>query len=1073
MLRSIFETCIPRAEIQTGELTETIFAAKIRPVVEGEAPAVYQDATLFFANTFPTDGIKTLIREVFGRLTGNEEGSSVIRLETSFGGGKTHDAIALWHICQQGRNIPELDRFTDINIIPDYATQVAAIDGRDLDPVNGVYHEDTGITTYTLWGEIAYQIGGVRGYDLLKGSDESGISPGTSVLERLTENHPTVIILDEIARYLRSAKARAVGNSDLAGQVVSFLFSLMDLAAASNKIIFVYSLASASDTFSEETSDLNELIRASARQERVLSPSTDIEIYNIVKQRVFESVSIDAAKEAANAYLNCYRGARINLPDGCKEASYAEAVENSYPFHPELFRLLTQKIASIPEFQRTRGALRLFALVVQHLWQDTAQWVPLIHTHHLPVGLNPKVTNELTSRLQRPLMRNPVQADIYNPSGRQAYAQSQDEQWRIADKPPFSSWVARTIFLHSLTQGISSGIRRAELNLSLLTPDVEISFVEEALNRLGDVAWYLEIDPVTTIARFKEEPSINKIITEEKEQIGKMEAKEHLRSRRDSIFASKQFKLIAAPDSPSEVDDVADAIALCLIDFDEATVTSSQDTPPSLVENIFNKTGESGSFRTYRNRLLFLVANKQQLEHAINTTREHIAVKNILNSPNRLDDISESQQKQLKQKNGELDLNVRVALTNTYRHLFYPTKDDVKAPQGLMHYTLPANDSSTVKGKSNQQEVILKALRDCGKVRAESENDAKPFAPAYILQKVWLKGIDHWSTKNLKEQFAKNIALNLPIEAEIPKLRTTIRRGITEGQWDLKVGEKVYIKTSESPVTPPETIEFSDRMVLYRRGILEPPQPKEIDFSVQLMSASSPQKPVRARWKAKGALKVSLYQNKQLISAEFRPSDEYQGEVEETTIFRLVADYGEGETIEKTETVTVYGNGKQPSPSAGDTPSIFEVEKPTFLDFQGTPNAVFNKLRDRAEDDKIQRIKRLELSVSQLMDYRKMGTGIGLLTRFNPQIDQTVTIQSGGQFIRLEYQGEYKGFQGFFSTLNNLLNQPNATADVNLKIILEFEQGIVPNGNEFNIIEQNLTRNPVERLDLGINVEYK
>ncbi|MFP4693908.1 MAG: ATP-binding protein [Halothece sp.] len=1072
MLPSIFKTCVPRTEIQTGELTETIFAAKIRPVVEGKAPAVYQDATLFFANTFPTDGIKSLIRAVFGRLTGNEEGSSVIRLETSFGGGKTHDAIALWQICQQGRNIPELDRFTDINLIPNYATQVAALDGRDLDPINGIYHPDTGITTYTLWGEIAYQIGGIRGYDLLKGSDESGISPGTSVIERLTENHPTVIILDEIARHLRSAKARTVGNSDLAGQVVSFLFSLMDLAAASNKIILVYSLASASDTFSEETSDLNELISASARQERILSPSRDIEIYNIVKQRVFESVSTDAAKEAANAYLNCYRGTRINLPDGCKEASYAEAIENSYPFHPELFRLLTQKIASIPDFQRTRGALRLFALVVQHLWQDTSQWVPLIHPHHLPVGLNPRVTDELTSRLQRPLMRNPVQADIYNSSGRQAYAQSQDEQWRIADKPPFSSWVARTIFLHSLTQGISSGIRRAELNLSLLTPDVEISFVEEALNRLGDVAWYLEIDPVTTIARFKEEPSINKIITEEKEQIGKVEAKEHLRSRRDSIFASKQFKLIAAPDSPSEVDDVGDSIALCLIDFDEETINTSQDAPPSIVENIFNKTGESGSFRTYRNRLLFLVANKQQLEHAINLTREHIAVKNILNSPNRLDDISESQQKQLKQKNGELDLDVRVALTNTYRHLFYPTKDEVKAPQGLMHYTLPANDSSTVKGKSNQQDIILKALRDCGKVRAESEDDAKPFAPAYILQKVWPKGLDHWSTKSLKEQFAKNIALNLPIEAEIPKLRTTIRRGITEGQWDLKVGEKVYIKTSETPVTPPETIEFSERMVLYRRGILEPPKPKEIDFSVQLMPASTPQKPVRARWKAKGALKVSLYQNEKLISSEFRPSDDYQVEVEETTIFRLVADYGEGETIEKTETVTVYGNGNQPSPSAGEGSTKLKLEKPTFLEFQGTPNAVFNKLRDRAEDDKIQLIKRLELSVSQLLDYRKLGTGIGLLNRFNPQINQAVTIQTGGQFLRLEYQGEYKGFQGFVNNINNLLNQQEAKADVHLTVILEFEQGIVPKGNEFNTIEQNLTRNPVERLDLGVNVEY-
>jgi len=1071
MLRSIFDTCVPRPEIQAGEVTETVFAAKIRPVVEGKAPAVYQDANQFFANTFPTDGIKTLIREVFSRLTGKDEGSSVIRLETSFGGGKTHDAIALWHICQQGRNITQLERFTNLNLIPDYTTQVAAIDGRDLDPINGVYHEETGITTYTLWGEIAYQIGGVRGYDLLKGSDESGISPGTSVLERLIENYPTVIVLDEIARYLRSARGRTVGDSNLAGQVVSFLFALMDLAAASNKVIFVYSLASSSDTFSEETGELNELIRASARQERVLSPSTDIEIYNIVKQRIFESVSTDAAEEAANAYLNTYRGARINLPDTCKEASYAEAIENSYPFHPELFRLLTTKIASIPEFQRTRGALRLFALVVQHLWQDTSQWIPLIHTHHLPVGLNDKVTDELTSRLQRPLMRNPIQADIYNPSGRKAYAQSQDEQWLAADKPPFTSWIARTIFLHSLTQGISSGIRRPELNLSLLTPNVEISFVDEALNRLGEVAWYLEIDPVTTIARFKEEPSINKIITEEKEQIGKLEAKEHLRSRRDSIFASKQLKLIAAPDSPSEVDDVADPIALCLIDFDEHTLTSSQQGPPSLVESIFNQTGESGSFRTYRNRLLFLVANKQQLEQAIDLTREHIAIKNILDSPNRLEDLSESQQKQLKEKNGKLDLDVRVALTNTYRHLFYPSKDEVKAPQGLMHYPLPAQESSTVKGKSNQQEVILKALRDCGKVRVESETDAKPFAPAYILQKVWPKGMDHLSTKDLKEQLSKNIGLYLPVEAEIPKLRTSIRRGITEGQWDLKAGEKVYIKTNEEAIAPPETIEFSDRMVLYRRGILEPPKPKEVELNAQLMSASTEEKPVSLRWKAQGALKVSLYQNGELIADELRPSDEYEATVKTTTRFRVVADYGEGETAEKEQTVTVYGTGTAPTGRAAEDPTIFDT-KPTFFNLQGTPNSVFNQLRDRAEDDKIRLIKRLELSVSQVMDYRKMGTAIGLLSRFQPQIDQTVTVQTGGQFIRLEYQGEYKGFQGFFSTLNNLLNQPDARADINLKVILEFDEGIPPKGNEFNTIEQNLTRNPVERLDLGISVEY-
>jgi predicted AAA+ superfamily ATPase len=112
-----------------------------------------------------------------------------------------------------------------------------------------------------------------------------------------------------------------------------------------------------------------ELVRASARQERVLSPSTDIEVYNIVRQRLFGSISAEAADKASEAYLQAFRASRVNLPDGCKDATYATAIANSYPFHPELFNLLTKKIASIPEFQRTRGALRLFARVVRYLWR--------------------------------------------------------------------------------------------------------------------------------------------------------------------------------------------------------------------------------------------------------------------------------------------------------------------------------------------------------------------------------------------------------------------------------------------------------------------------------------------------------------------------------------------------------------------------------------------------------------------------------------------------------------------------------------------------------------------------------
>lgn len=371
----------------------------------------------------------------------------------------------------------------------------------------------------------------------------------------------------------------------------------------------------------------------------MLAPSSDRDIYSIVKQRLFQSVSTTAAQTASKEYLNGYRAAnRLTLPEGCKDAQYAQEVESSYPFHPELFSLLTKKVASIPEFQRTRGALRLFALVVKHLWQDRPEWIPMIHPHHVPVGIDREVTSELTAKLNRPLMLLPIQADIHNVDGKEAHAQIQDKEWHAAAKPPFSSWIGRTIFLHSLTQGTSSGIRKPELYLSLLIPGLEIGFVDRALERLTSVAWYLDNDPITSIARFKEEPSINKIIAEEKDQVGMIQAKDDLRERRDTIFASKIFTLISAPDGPGDVDDRSDSVALCVVDFDEAKISNSTDEPPALVEQIFNNTGDSGKFRTLRNRLLFLLANRQELDRAIDNAREYRAIRNILASQNRLDD---------------------------------------------------------------------------------------------------------------------------------------------------------------------------------------------------------------------------------------------------------------------------------------------------------------------------------------------------------------------------------------------------------------------------------------------------
>lgn len=132
-------------------------------------------------------------------------------------------------------------------------------------------------------------------------------------------------------------------------------------------------------------------------------------------------------------------------------------------------------------------------------------------------------------------------------------------------------------------------------------------------------------------------------------------------------------------------------------------------------------------------------------------------------------------------------------------------------------------------------------------------------------------GLDSWTTKAFRDEFAKNLNLNLLLDGEVAKLRETIRRGLQEGQWDLKIGERLYIKTDDSPLTPPDTLEFSDRMVLYRRGILQPPEPKIIELNAQLMPSTEALKPVRLRWKAKGAVTVQLYQDGGLIPGSFAP----------------------------------------------------------------------------------------------------------------------------------------------------------------------------------------------------------
>ena len=158
-MQTIFDACQPRDEVLRGELREQQFAASLTKVLRGNADPVYGAPATFFANTYPTGGLKSLLRESLGRLTGTSPGNAaVIRLETSFGGGKTHNLIALHHLCCGGVSPEIAAGFVSPELIPaKRVAKSAGIVGPDMDVADGVDHGR--VRTFTLWGELAWQLG--------------------------------------------------------------------------------------------------------------------------------------------------------------------------------------------------------------------------------------------------------------------------------------------------------------------------------------------------------------------------------------------------------------------------------------------------------------------------------------------------------------------------------------------------------------------------------------------------------------------------------------------------------------------------------------------------------------------------------------------------------------------------------------------------------------------------------------------------------------------------------------------------------------------------------------------------
>jgi len=641
-LRPWLETCELRPDIVSGTFNLEQFAVDLMRVVSNpDGYLMYGDAEQFFASTHPTDGLREMLTAVFGRLSG-AGGDGLLTPTTAFGGGKTHSLVALYHLASGNRPADDtLKAFIDPAMVPD-SCRVAAVSGEVLDPVTGrttlIGDTSESVTTKTLWGDVAAQLG-TEAWDRLEASDAARTAPGRESLEAAIGDAPTLIIIDEIAHHLSlCAKSGEADVRRLGEAVPAFLKTLFGVAAARQNVVVVLTLATESDAYGDQTAQvtrlLTEIDSVADRQKKIVEPAKMTETVQILKRRLFAQISADAASEAASQFKDLYEAqARANeqLPGGADDpTAYVREVESHYPFHPELIRVFDKKLSALPDFQRTRGALRLLGGVLRAAKERGSTSV-VINVADLDLS-DADVANELTVKLGREEYRAAAEADII---GSGSYA-AQVDTARFSGKSPYATRAATCVFVHSLNHAEDGGATRGDWLLGTLAPGDTAATIEQALDALKDRAWFLHPPALgTTRYVFKTEPTVAKMVAEESDGVNVAHVREQVVETIQGAFASHgSLRPVLFPREPHALKDEA-TLQLGVMDPDQVTVSASDITTPTEVEELYLNRTAMGERRKYLNGVSFVVADADQLQTLQDRVRQRIAIDRIRSDGDR------------------------------------------------------------------------------------------------------------------------------------------------------------------------------------------------------------------------------------------------------------------------------------------------------------------------------------------------------------------------------------------------------------------------------------------------------
>ncbi len=703
-LRPWREVVQPHPDVASGRYMQAEFAADLSQVLAGTAEAEYQDPVEFFRRTYLTEGLLSMLVTGVKRLTA-QGGDPVVQLQTSFGGGKTHSMLALYHLASgklKLSDFPGGERLAkEIGNVDLPEANVAILVGTALDPAKPREYPDA--TVNTLWGEMAYQLGGLEAYKMVEVADQKGVSPGSNTItDLLFEFGPCLIMVDELVAYARNLYAvdgLPAGSFDA---IMTFMQALTEAVKRTQESMLLVSIPESNIEIGGDAGQktLDTLAHIIGRIESVWKPVTATESFEIVRRRLFVTDVDYAARDATvHAFGDMYRNSAGEFPAGVAERDYLDRMRAAYPIHPELFDRLYQDWSTLERFQRTRGVLRLMAAVIHQLWSQGDQSL-MILPGTLPLHAS-SVRNEFL-RYIPDTWASVLDTDI---DGLASKPYQIDGDVPNLGKHHAARRVARTIFVGSAPSVAAQSVRGLEeirIHLGASQPGETLAVFGDALRRMSGQLTYLYSDG--SRYWYDTRPTVVKLARDRAQGFPLAEIHAHIVERLRSVSKTRDFAAFHV--APSDTSDVVDNDLVRVVVLHPSLTHKRNNTSTDAIQEAQRYLESRGSAqRLYKNMLVFLAVDENDAESLIAAVRDTLAWQSIKDEREELN-LDAQQTRQVNTSLDKTKETVELRLRAAYSWLLVPVQPE---PLGAIEIQF-----NRISGDDNFYERAARKLRNDG-----------------------------------------------------------------------------------------------------------------------------------------------------------------------------------------------------------------------------------------------------------------------------------------------------------------------------------------------------------------------